>query len=191
LQDDPKPGTNMPESTIARFASRWEAEFAQGFLEDAGVPSRIADDSFGIGHAYVGGLAGASLVVAAERSAEARGLLEAAGVLETPQDLIDAPPPLADRPLPPVLRADFDDLTEQLRLARKAETRHAVSCVFGVTPAALVPLAGLVMEGNVALIVVLGVLVVFWEGWRWIEASKTVRRLESALAELDEETREL
>lgn len=175
----------MPDTFLAHFSHRWEAEFAQGFLDDAGVPSRLVSDDAAGGSPYMGGLAGATLFVAPAHAEEARAALESAGLLRPAGE---APPvPLAERPLPPVLRAEAADIEERLRRARKAEMRHVVFMFLGITPAAVVPLVGLALEGNVALMALLCVLVVFVEGWRWIRAGREVQRLEDALARLEEE----
>lgn len=174
----------MSEIRIAHFQHHWEGEFARGFLEEAGVPSRLVSDHAAGGSPYLGSMAGASLLVPEEATERAREVLEAAGVLGTREE---ARPALLERPLPPVLRADAADLTEQLRKARKSEVRHGVFTLMGVTPAAVVPLVGLALEGNVALVALLCVLVVFVEGWQWIKAGREVARLEAALAELEEE----
>lgn len=175
----------MSETLLARFTHQWEAELARGYLEDAGVPSRLLSDNLSGGHTYMGALSGASLLVATERAEEAYGVLANAGLVAPVDDdgsALTSPAP----PLPPAERADRDDLVEALAAARKAEVRHAVRCMIGVTPAAVIPLVGLALEGNVALMVLLCVLVVFVEGWRWIAAGRKVRRLEAALAEVEE-----
>jgi hypothetical protein len=184
----------MPESRLAHFDHHWEAELAQGYLEDAGLPSRVASDNLAGGHTYMGSVSGASLLVAPEQLEEARGILVAAGVLEGEPAAADAAlgPPGSDRaappslrPLSPVQQADRQDITERLEAARKAEVRHFIRCMLGVTPTAVIPIVGLALEGNVALLALLCVLVVLVEGWRWIAAGRDVRRLEDALALLE------
>jgi hypothetical protein len=172
---------------VARFSLRWEAEFARGYLEDAGIPSRLQDDgSVGTGP-YTGDLMGATLMVASSDAVRARETLESAGVLESAEALENRPPPLLDRSLPPVLRADAQDVTEALRLVRRAETRHGIGALLGFTPMALIPMVGLVAQGSEALIGTLCVLVCVTEGWKWIRAGKEARRLEMVLLELEDE----
>lgn len=180
----------MPETRLARFPLQWEAELARGYLTDAGIPCRLVDDGLGLGHTYVGGLAGASIFVAPEREAEARRVLEEAGVIPSATAAIEEAPAALPRDLSPALRADHDDLTRQLEAARKDEQRHMLRSVLGMSPGALIPFIGLAMEGEVALVALLCVLVVFVEGWRWIRAGQRARRIEVALRELEEEARE-
>ncbi|MHB1192145.1 MAG: putative signal transducing protein [Longimicrobiales bacterium] len=185
----------MPETRLAHFDHHWEAELAQGYLEDAGVPSRVASDNLAGGHTYMGSVSGASLLVAPEQLDEARGILVAAGVLEGDPGAADAAPgpPGYDRAAPPALRplshlqeSDRRDLTERLEAARKAEVRHFIRCMLGVTPTAVIPIVGLALEGNVALLALLCVLVVLVEGWKWIRSGRLVRRLQGELARLEE-----
>lgn len=177
----------MSETTVAHFRMRWQAEFAQGFLEDAGVPSRIVADQAAGGPMYMGELAGASLLVAEREAADARTVLESAGVLEP-----DASPGgesgALREGLTPVERADLDDLTERLRAVRKEELKHGAYALLGFTPAALIPLVGLALEGSVGLMVLLCVLVVFVEGYRWIRAGREAEWLDTAIRELKEGT---
>lgn len=178
----------MSETLLASFVQHWEAELARGYLEDAGVPSRLISDNLAGGHTYMGGLSGASLLVAAERAEEAYQVLASAGLVAPVGD--DGPTPASPPlPLPPAERAERDDILEALAAARKAETRHALWCMLGVTPAAVIPLVGLALEGNVALMAVLCGLVVLVEGWRWVAASRKVRGLEVALADVEERAR--
>ena len=186
----------MPESRLAHFDHHWEAELAQGYLEDAGVPSRVASDNLAGGHTYMGGLSGASLFVAPEQLEEARGILLAAGVLDDGSGEAHlAPGPVHPErtPLPgarspsPVQQADRRDLTERLEAARKAEVRHFILCMLGVSPAAVIPIVGLALEGNVAILALLCVLVVLVEGWKWIRARRLVKLIEMELAELAED----
>lgn len=67
--------------TVARFTFRHEAEFAKGYLDDAGVESvLLADDAGGnLGLALENEV---TLVVAAENVARAREILVNAGVIE-------------------------------------------------------------------------------------------------------------
>ena len=176
----------MSETVLAHFPHLWEAEFAQGFLEDAGVPSRVVGDGPAGGIPYVGGLSGASLVVSSSRAEEATAILEMAGVLKERGALTPDP---EDRlaHLSPAAKADHRDLTEQLAAARKAELKHGIRTVLGVSPAAVIPLVGLALEENIFLVAVLCVLVVMVEGWRWIQAGKRGREIRIRLAALEEQ----
>ncbi len=180
----------MPETRLAHFDHHWEAEMARGYLDDAGLPSRLVSDNLAGGYTYVGSVSGASLLIAAELFDEARRVLTSAGVLHPAPEEGDAlstevrpgPAPTATPPLAPLQEADRRDLTERLTAARKAEVRHFIRCMLGVTPAAVIPVVGLALEGNVALLALLCVLVTLVEGWRWIRAGRLVKRLEGELA---------
>ena len=185
----------MPETRLARFDHHWEAELAQGYLEDAGLPSRLASDNLAGGHTYMGSVSGASLFVAPEQLNEARGILVAAGVLEMEPGApaagaLEPGRAVAERPLSPVRQADQLDLTERLQAARKAEVRHFIRCMLGVTPTAVIPVVGLALEGNVALLALLCVLVTLVEGWRWIRSGRLVKQLQGELARLEEDEAE-
>jgi hypothetical protein len=66
---------------VARFRTRYEAELAQGYLENAGIESALVTDD--AGGAMVGmGFAGPRLLVRIEDVPKARAALEEAGVLE-------------------------------------------------------------------------------------------------------------
>jgi len=174
----------MPEVRIAHFQHYWEAELARGYLDEAGLPCRLVSDNVAGGVSYLGGLAGASLLVAEEVEEPARAVLESAGILGGGED---GPVPLVERELPPALRAEVADLEERLRRLRKEQSRHLLWMALGVTPAAAIPLVGLALEGNVGLMAVLCVLVVFVEGARWMKAADEARRLERWRAEIEEE----
>lgn len=185
----------MAETRIAWFNHHWQAEMARGYLEDAGIASRLVSDNLAGGFTYMGSIAGASLLVAEARAEEAIRVLEDAGVVgETQEDSLGGPDggrsgriePPPERSLPPVLRAERDDLVERLAAARKEERRHLIWCVLGMSPAALVPFLGLALEGNVALMALLCALVVLVEGWRGVRSGREARQLELALADLED-----
>lgn len=192
----------MSEVILAHFRHRWEADLAQGYLEDAGVPSRIVSDGAAGGQPYVGGLAGASVRVSPLEEQRARLVLERAGVLEGGSGGDDGvgddgaaggPGALAGtraspaRRLSPLQRAERRDLEERLKAARKAEVRHFIRCMLGVTPTAVIPIVGLALEGNVALLALLCVLIVLVEGWRWIAAGRQAQQIQLALVRLEED----
>jgi hypothetical protein len=181
----------MREIRLAHFDHHWEAELARGYLEDAGLPSRLVSDNLAGGHAYVGSVAGASLLVGSDHLEEAREVLSRAGMLSgaasdpaSGRRGADRAP--ARRPLEPVQRADLADLTEELKAARRAEVRHFIRCMLGITPAAVIPAVGLVLEGNVALLALLCVLVSLVEGRNWIRAGRVTKRLQEELERMEE-----
>lgn len=67
--------------TLARYAFRHEAEFAKGYLDDAGIESflRVDDAGGNLGLALEGG---AEIVVRREDLPRAREVLAEAGLLE-------------------------------------------------------------------------------------------------------------
>ena len=66
---------------VATFTYRHEAEYAQGFLEDAGIDSVLVTDDAGGIHPGVGFTRAARLAVAEERADEAREILRNAGLI--------------------------------------------------------------------------------------------------------------
>ena len=71
----------MPE-IIARFNYRHDAEYAQGFLNDAGIPSSVFVDDAGGAELGMAFSNPARLVVALENRDRARAVLTDAGLLE-------------------------------------------------------------------------------------------------------------
>ena len=70
----------MEETLLARFGYRHEAEFAQGFLKDAGIPSRVASDDAGGVDLSISFLSGAALFVADVDKEKAEEVLRSAGI---------------------------------------------------------------------------------------------------------------
>ena len=177
----------MAEVPVAHFTLRWEADYARGFLEDSGIPCRLQEAALGAGGFYAGDLHGASLLVPEGEFERAREALESAGVLQTDEAAAAQPPPLLERDLPPVMRSDVTDIQEALEAAKRKANRHGIYAVLGFTPAALIPLTGLVLQGNGGLVALLGLLVVVREIRRWIGASREITRLELLLMEMADE----
>ena len=176
----------MSQVLLAHFKFLHEAEYAKGFLDDAGIRCWLKSDDAAGGAPYIGGLAGAGLIVDARDVERGRAVLDGVGGLADPASDEDRLPEWVpeETSLPPALRADLVDLELELKRARKSEVRHFVWAMFGVSPAAIIPLLGLAREGRVARVALLCVMVVFWEGWRWIQAGREVKRLESAMERL-------
>ncbi|HSG09380.1 MAG TPA: DUF2007 domain-containing protein [Longimicrobiales bacterium] len=182
----------MSEARIAHFRHRYQADMARGFLDDAGIPCRLLSDDAAGGVAYIGGLAGAWVIVAEENADAAVEVLGSAGMQLGPEEPSGPAAELARRAdtLPPVARSDLDDLTHALEKAHKSELRHFLGCLLGATPAAIIPLVGLAARGEMALIALLTVLIVLSEGRKAVKASREVKRLEAALVQLDDDTRD-
>ncbi|MBI4409323.1 MAG: DUF2007 domain-containing protein [Gemmatimonadetes bacterium] len=68
-------------NVIARFNFRHEAEYAQGFLKDAGIDSAVAIDDAGGAQVGMAFSNPARLLVRAEDATRARAVLVRAGVL--------------------------------------------------------------------------------------------------------------
>lgn len=75
----------MTEVLIARYGYRHEAELAQGFLRDAGIPCRVASDDAGGVDLSISFLAGASLFVAEVDLEAAVEILKMAGQAGGPE----------------------------------------------------------------------------------------------------------
>lgn len=177
---------------IAYYRHRYQADLARGFLDDADIPCQLLSDDTAGGVSYIGGLAGAWVIVGDEDAERAREVLDGAGMLVDPEAASSGPAvELARRAdtLPPVARSDLDDLTRALDRARKDEFRYFLRSVLGLSPAAVIPFIGLAREGRIALVGLLMVLVFVTEGWKGIKMGREVKRLEGALARLEEETR--
>ena len=75
-------------------------------------------------------------------------------------------------------RADLADARERLDGAERKAARHLAWALLGLSPAALVPFLGLLVEGNLTLLAVLLVTVPFVEGWRYRRAKREADRLQ-------------
>jgi hypothetical protein len=72
----------MAEVVLMRFPFRHDAEFAQGYLHEVGIPARVASDDAGGVDLSISFLSGASLFVPAHDVDRAIVTLRVAGVLE-------------------------------------------------------------------------------------------------------------
>jgi hypothetical protein len=86
-----------------------------------------------------------------------------------------------------VARLELEDMERRLQAVRRKERRHLLWMVLGVSPAAILPALGLLREGNLGLLVLLGVLVTFSQWYSWTKASNEAERLEKAILRLREE----
>lgn len=77
-----------------------------------------------------------------------------------------------------------EDLVRRLQAVRKKKDRHLFWAVVGITPAALIPAVGLLMEGNTGLVVVLLVLVLLGQAYGWVKAVLEAKELEEAIRQL-------
>ena len=72
----------MAEVVLMTFAFRHDAEFAQGYLHDVGIPARVVSDDAGGLDLSISFLSGASLRVPEADLDRAVKTLRSAGVLE-------------------------------------------------------------------------------------------------------------
>ena len=72
----------MSEVVIMRFTYRHDAEFARGYLNDAGIPARVVSDDAGGMDLALSFITGTGLRVAAADEDRALKTLRDAGVLE-------------------------------------------------------------------------------------------------------------
>ena len=72
----------MAEVVLMRFAFRHDAEFAQGYLHDVGIPARVVSDDAGGLDLSISFLSGAALRVPKADLDRAVETLRNAGVLE-------------------------------------------------------------------------------------------------------------
>jgi hypothetical protein len=86
--------------------------------------------------------------------------------------------------------ADLADARRNLAAAEGRAQRHLVWLILGLSPAALIPFVGLLIEGSPELLFVLVWLVLIVEGWRYLRASREVRRLRAVVARIEEGHRE-
>lgn len=80
---------------------------------------------------------------------------------------------------------DLADAKRELVAAEGRAKRHLVWLLFGMSPAALIPFVGLLIEGSPELLFVLIWLVLIVEGWRYLRASREVRRLRAVVDRLE------
>ena len=86
-----------------------------------------------------------------------------------------------------VAHLELEDMELTLQKVHRKEKRHLLWMVLGISPAAVLPALGLLREGSLGLLVILGVLVTFTQWYSWTKASKEAERLEKAIRQLREE----
>jgi hypothetical protein len=83
-----------------------------------------------------------------------------------------------------VLESDLADLRDRLERERRAYRRHLLWMMLGASPGALAPMLFLVSEfGGATLVAVVGIVIVT-EGWKALQAKRTLRGLETVEMEL-------
>lgn len=86
-----------------------------------------------------------------------------------------------------LVQAREEELLDDLMSVRKKKRRHALWALLGLSPAAVIPAAGLFMEGSFGLFVLLCVLVTATQLIGWTTSLKREEELEEALLRLREE----
>ena len=76
------------------------------------------------------------------------------------------------------------DLELRIRTARRRERRSAVWAFLGISPAAIIPALGLLLEDNFGLLILLGCLVTLTQLIRMVRAAGEAKALESELRHL-------
>lgn len=89
-----------------------------------------------------------------------------------------------------LISADLTDARTALGVAEDRASRHLVWAMLGLSPAALIPLVGLVVEGSLNLIGPLIALVFLVEGGRYLSAQREVKRLQEVCDRIRAERRE-
>jgi len=135
---------------IAEYSYRHEAEFAAGFLENAGIPFRLQTDDAGGADAFMTIARPARLWVRCEDVEEARDVLEI-------DDAKISGPAVASR-LPARLDSPATALVARERLLAGTLASVFLAVGLGATPLALSPVLTLV---SVVLALVLGLAAVF------------------------------
>ena len=82
--------------------------------------------------------------------------------------------------------AEREDLERRLLAVRKKKNRHLLWAVLGLSPAALIPAIGLLVEGEMGLLMVLVVLVFLGQLYGLAKTSSEARKLEKELLQLSE-----
>ena len=80
--------------------------------------------------------------------------------------------------------AKREDLEQKLLAVRKKKNRHLLWAVLGISPAAIIPAIGLLVEGQGVLLMVLLVLVFLGQVYGWTKTSFEARKLDKELLEL-------
>ncbi len=96
-------------------------------------------------------------------------------------------PARADAGTAALVEVGIQEVLEDLVAVRKKKRRHALWAILGLSPAALLPAVGLLMEGSLGLLIILGVLVTGTQIYGWSKSLKREEELEESLRRLREE----
>ena len=84
-------------------------------------------------------------------------------------------------------RVQKEDLEERLKVVKRKEKRHLLWTILGFSPGAVIPALGLMREGNMGMLLLLGGLVGAYQWYSWTMAAREAEALESRLHLLSEE----
>lgn len=84
------------------------------------------------------------------------------------------------------LELEKEDLETRLGIVKRKEKRHLLWAILGFSPGAVVPALGLMREGSTGLLLLLGGLVVVYQGFLWNKSAREAERLENQLHLLSE-----
>lgn len=82
--------------------------------------------------------------------------------------------------------SEREDLEQKLALVEKKKSRHLLWLILGISPAAVIPAAGLLAGGEMALLVLLIVLVFIGQVYGLVKRSMEASDLKKELLELSE-----
>ena len=80
-----------------------------------------------------------------------------------------------------------EDLKERLKVVKRKEKRHLLWTILGFSPGAVIPALGLMREGNMGMLLLLGGLVGAYQWYSWTMAAREADALERRLRLLSEE----
>ena len=86
-----------------------------------------------------------------------------------------------------LIESEIEDVVRELRAAQRKSRRHFLWALLGVSPAALLPAIGLLLEGSEGLLVLLIVLVGFSQLFLGVREASKINDLKKALRRLREE----
>jgi hypothetical protein len=85
-------------------------------------------------------------------------------------------------------RIELEELEQRLRVVHRKERRHLLWMVLGISPTAILPSLGLLLEGRIGLLLLLSGLVAVSQAYAWVKASREAERLEKVHRKLLEES---
>jgi len=81
-------------------------------------------------------------------------------------------------------KVEREDLERRIRVLRRRGKDHLLWTLLGISPAAIIPAFGLLLEGSTGLLALLGLLVTVTQGHAWVRVSREVEGLQERLDHL-------